>query len=146
MFCENCGSKLPDGSESCALCEAEKDSLISKNYINNKYLSYVKRKKKIVIVITLIILIGISVFFTSYTKKKSGLYNNIAWGTSREKVRKMLGDDLIKGEVFSSDLTIIDDYDGMKGVKAYVSYLFEDDKLCVISLTLYNKTVLIQIQ
>jgi len=48
-------------------------------------------------------------------------------------------DDLIKGEGFSSDLSIIEDYDGMKGVRAYVSYMFEDDRLCGISVTLSNQ-------
>jgi len=51
----------------------------------------------------------------------------------------MLRDDLIKGEGFSSDLSIIEDYDGMKGVRAYVSYMFEDDRLCGISVTLSNQ-------
>jgi len=106
-------------------------------------LSSVKRKKKLkikaIIFTSLIIAIGISVFFVNYTKKRSGLYNNIAWGTSREKIGKMLGDDLIKGEGFSSDLSIIEDYDGMKGVRAYVSYMFEDDRLCGISVTLSNQ-------
>jgi len=37
----------------------------------------------------------------------------------------MLRDDLIKGEGFSSDLSIIEDYDGMKGVRAYVSYMLK---------------------
>jgi len=36
-------------------------------------------------------------------------------------------------------LSIIEDYDGMKGVRAYVSYMFEDDRLCGISVTLSNQ-------
>lgn len=143
MFCKDCGSQLPDRYKFCEVCGVETDSLISENGINNLYLSSVKRKKKLkikaIIFTALIIAIGISVFFVNYTKKRSGLYNNIAWGTSREKIGKMLGDDLIKGEGFSSDLSIIEDYDGMKGVRAYVSYMFEDDRLCGISVTLSNQ-------
>ncbi|CDG37298.1 hypothetical protein CTHBC1_2715 [Acetivibrio thermocellus BC1] len=143
MFCKDCGSQLPDRYKFCEVCGVETDSLISENGINNLYLSSVKRKKKLkikaIIFTALIIAIGISVFFVNYTKKRSGLYNNIAWGTSREKIGKMLRDDLIKGEGFSSDLSIIEDYDGMKGVRAYVSYMFEDDRLCGISVTLSNQ-------
>lgn len=143
MFCKDCGSQLPDRYKFCEVCGVETDSLISENGINNLYLSSVKRKKKpkikAIIFTALIIVIGISVFFVNYTKKRSGLYNNIAWGTSREKIGKMLRDDLIKGEGFSSDLSIIEDYDGMKGVRAYVSYMFEDDRLCGISVTLSNQ-------
>ncbi len=143
MFCGKCGSKLLDGYEFCMKCGTKIDLLISEDNENDVNISFLKSKKKILIpiitIVSLIIMIGIVFYFMQYAKERSGLYNNIAWGTSKEKIKEMLGDNIIGGEEGDNDfLTIISDYDGMKDVEGLVSYYFVDNGLHEINLTLIN--------
>ena len=121
--CPECGAKISDKSDKCVKCGYP---LHNTTEINGS------KKKKIVLLITLIVVVAIAIILICFINKKEyGLYNNIAWETSYEDVKKAIEKDNA-GEITANDdkrtvIVKVQDYNNDQDVSAMVLYNCDDD-------------------
>ena len=121
--CPECGAKISDKSDKCVKCGYP---LKNATEINGS------KKKKIVLLITLIVVVAIAIILIYFiNKKEDGLYNNIAWETSYEDVKKAIEKDNA-GEITANDdkrtvIVKVQDYNNDQDVSAMVLYNCDDD-------------------
>lgn len=129
MFCGKCGAQVPDGYEFCMKCGAKIEQVLE--YENNK-----PKKKKWLIYLTavvcVIVIVVTTLFFINDAKKKNGLFNNIAWGTSFENIKEIVdkrnGDEEVQADSNQSLVfDVIDGYENDKDITAMVIYDCQDD-------------------
>ena len=102
--------------------------------------------KKIKIILVLLTIITVfTIGCGSSVKKSDGYYNGIKWGSTIDDVEQKLGSDIVVADDKASILQIIENFDGINGSQAWITYFFENDRLCKISIThsvLPNNTTL----
>ena len=92
--------------------------------------------KKIKIILVLLTIITVfTIGCGSSVKKSDGYYNGIKWGSTIADVEQKLGSDIVVADDKASILQIIENFDGINGSQAWVTYYFENDKLCKIAIT-----------
>lgn len=140
MFCGRCGKEAPEGYKFCMSCGAELETS-TEQVIENK-----KRKWTIpVLVLVVVVVIVISVISViNVNQKKNGLYNNVAWGTSFDQIKKMVekhSEDEVKvNEDKKVVFDLVENYQDFEGVNAIVFYQCNDaKKLKSVYLTVNNK-------
>lgn len=69
------------------------------------------------------------------SSKDNGYYNGIKWGTSIDKLKNELGDNVTVSDDNSSILQIVENYDEIDGILGSIMYYFDDDKLSKITIT-----------
>ena len=101
--------------------------------------------KKIKIILVLLTIITVfTIGCGSSVKKSDGYYNGIKWGSTIADVEQKLGSDIVVSDDKASILQIIENFDGINGSQAWITYFFEN-RLCKISITpsvLPNNTTL----
>ena len=102
--------------------------------------------KKIKIILVLLTIITVfTIGCGSSVKKSDGYCNVIKWGSTIADVEQKLGSDIVVADDKASILQIIENFDGINGSQAWITYFFENDRLCKISITpsiLPNNTTL----
>ena len=102
--------------------------------------------KKIKIILVLLTIITVfTIGCGSSVKKSDGYYNGIKWGNTISDVEQKLGSDIVVADDKASILQIIENFEEINGSQAWVTYFFENDRLCKISITpsvLPNNTAL----
>ena len=102
--------------------------------------------KKIKIILVLLTIITVfTIGCGSSVKKSDGYYNGIKWGSTIADVEQKLGSDIVVADDKASILQIIENFEEINGSQAWVTYFFENDRLCKISITpsvLPNNTAL----
>ena len=102
--------------------------------------------KKIKIILVLLTIITVfTIGCGSSVKKSDGYYNGIKWGSTIADVEQKLSSDIVVADDKASILQIIENFDGINGSQAWITYFFENDRLCKISITpsiLPNNTTL----
>ena len=92
--------------------------------------------KKIKIILVLLTIITVfTIGCGSSVKKSDGYYNGIKWGSTISDVEQKLGSDIVVADDKASILQIIENFYGINGSQAWVTYYFENDKLCKIAIT-----------
>lgn len=96
MICTKCGKEVNGDYEFCMNCGTKVDKEATQKAATTK-------KKKIIIIsiVSAIILIAtiIMSFVINYNQERNGLYKNIAWGTSKGEVKKILEKESDIGEI-----------------------------------------------
>lgn len=131
MFCGKCGTEVPDGYEFCMKC----GSKIEPTQVPKNESSMPKKKKWVIPLIVIVCVVGViivALYFINDVKKKNGLYNNIAWGTSYDDIKSMFDDKDGDKKVLTKDdelhvNELIEDYKEDKEISAMVTYDCEDD-------------------
>ena len=143
MFCGKCGAEIPDGYEFCMKCGSKID-LTQKNNVEVPKKKSKKWLIPVIAVVVIIVIAIVAIYFVKDMQKKSGLYNNIAWGTSFENVKAIVdkenGDEKVEA---SDDKSLVfeqvDNYKGDSGVSATVIYdCKSDDTLHSVQLFISN--------
>ena len=86
---------------------------------------------------------SINEYFVDPNIEKSGLIYNIPWGTDKDKVRKILKERTgIEPSEASEDKLVISgkNYDAMEGVDIDFGAFFDDDKLYMFVIDIYENT------
>jgi len=135
-----CGAEVFEGYNFCMKCGSKIE--VTTLDVNDASVEVPKKKKKLLLLIFAIIiviaLIGAIIYYMKYTKERSGLYNDIAWGTSLDKVGEMLGKYKVeKGKSFTSISCMISDYEGKEDIKAEFNYDFDDGGLFRVGMLLF---------
>ena len=92
--------------------------------------------KKIKIILVLLTIITVfTIGCGSSVKKSDGYYNGIKWDSTIADVEQKLGSDIVVADDKASILQIIENFDEINGSQAWVTYYFENDKLCKIAIT-----------
>lgn len=143
MFCGKCGKEVPDGYEFCMNCGAKLEKA------DEQVAEIVKPKKKwiipVVIVLAIIIVAVGAIYFVKDSQAKSGLYNNIAWGTSIEKIQEMVekNPDNAFETIVNEEKTVVydtvSDFYNFEHVTAMVTYECEvDSELHGVTIFIIN--------
>lgn len=68
--------------------------------------------------------------------KNNGYYNGIKWGTSIDKLKNELGDNITVSDDDECILQMIENYNEMDGILGSVMYYFDNDKLSEITIVI----------
>lgn len=143
MLCSKCGTEVPNGYEFCSNCGYK----VETTQMPENERSISKKKKWILLVAAIVCvaaLVIVALYFINDAKKKNGLYENIAWGTSYDDVKTMI--DKKSGDekaITVSDKAVIyenfENYRGDKDIEALVIYDCQsDDTLHKVQLLIGN--------
>ena len=152
--CIECGNDVSDKAESCPHCgypvnktieESNLDkTVIQTNQLNddefkkrkieqsNLKRKVLENKKYLGILIGIVVCIIIVIVIVMLRGNED--YANANWGESYDNIKTELGEDAIENDGKISKM--IDDYDGMSGVSAVVTYNFTNKKLDSIGILL----------
>lgn len=136
MFCGKCGANIPDGNEFCTKCGTKIG--VSQVDSNEAVVVEGKTEKKAiktniiasVLVTIVIIMLAVIVFSLKDSNEKRGYFANIPWGTDFETVQKKVNKEFnceLSGSKEGEVLFFVkENYDGMQGVKAYLTFYCEE--------------------
>ena len=74
------------------------------------------------------------------SNKDNGYYNGIKWGTSIDKLKNELGDNITVSDDNESILQMIENYNGMDGILGSVMYYFDNSELSKITITIASNS------
>lgn len=134
--CCECGQSVSDKGHTCPKCGCPVEDSLNV-FKEKRKLSY----KKIGIELGIFCLVlGFIILLNSITgmKNKYGYYEKTKWGMSCEEVKAISGENYILSKDGHTGYDNIDDYDGMKGVDAFIIYEFRGKKLYQVYVNLSN--------
>lgn len=123
--CVECNSNISDKAKVCPHCGCPvNDSVIAKK-------SQINKRILISVIITLsvaVVVIGIfvSVNAVRQNRIRSGLYNGMDWGISKEKIEKSISGDYIDNSDRNCILNKVCNYEGIEGLTGAEIYDYEN--------------------
>lgn len=134
--CSECGNKVSIKAATCPKCGCPVDISLEV-FKKKRKIKYKKTGASIIVlsVFIIIFLFGAKYFNQSNTDR---YYKNTIWGMTIEQVQKTINGNLKLGKDNLFATEIIDDYDDIEGVGAFVIYDFEVNALQKVSVYLTN--------
>lgn len=91
------------------------------------------RKIFVTIVLSTFLVCGLS--GCSSNKSSDGYYHNIKWGISIEDLQNQLENDITASDDKNSVLEVVNNFEKINGVQAWIMYFFDNNKLSEITIT-----------